>query len=122
MLLYEKYKKQTDEKFIIAQILIRKNEKDHAKEQKLFKSYIAAEQTRKTVEYRLLRRLGATNRAFAFLLAFFLLTAFERWLRRFTFGSMIRSALNTRKREKRVSAVIARQLYRNVSAGISVLS
>ncbi len=122
MFLYKEYQKQAYEQLIIAQAVIRKNEKDHAEKQELFKSDITSENAGKTAEQGALRRFCLANSAFGFLFAFFFLAAFLPDFGLMAFCGRLGFRRKTRERIKGVSAVIAGQLDRNVGAGISVLS
>jgi hypothetical protein len=48
--LYEQYQQKANEQFIVPQAIVRKDQKDHAEEQKLLEPDIASENARKSSE------------------------------------------------------------------------
>ena len=130
MILYKQYQKQTYKQLVVAQAVIRKDQEYHAEKQELLKPDISAEKSRKTSEKSVWDRFGFANSVIPFfftfllalLLAFFSLVTLLCLIGHFSFFRTLTTRRKTRKRIKRASAVIARDLDRHIGAGISVLS
>ena len=127
---YKKYQQKANEQFAVAKGFVCEDQKDHSKEQKLLKSYVAAE---KTAEPQKCGRMALSVMTFLF--------GADRYGTFLTFlpflgNTLLRSPLlarrhftraygrltSCRERRKRVSAVIARKFYGYFFSAVSLLS
>ena len=127
---YKKYQQKANEQFAVAKGFVCEDQKDHSEEQKLLKSYVAAE---KTAEPQKCGRMALSVMTFLF--------GADRYWTFLTFlpflvNTLLRSPLlarrhltraygrltSCRERRKSVSAVIARKLHGYFFSAVSLLS
>ena len=127
---YKKYQQKAYQQFAVAQGLVGEDQKDHAKEQKLLKSYVTAEKTAESRErgrtvFRMMTVPVRADRYGAFpmlLLLFGSTLRFSSFLTRRHLRRTYGWFAARRKGRKRISAVIARELHGYLFSAVSLLS